>query len=575
MILPLILFLAQDVFSGNDGQKPFVKRDPCQEIGSRNCRTVYYDPNDPKGQDNAKKQCFAQQKECGKNGGGCDCWTMPDRPVSVPVIPLRQNRLPAATSLPPQRQYPLNEHFSSGPPPPGRRIYPSDLGPGLTRDVQAGRCQTALHNQRDLYLNCPGYIPDFVNDRLQRDPTAPDPAKPAPIRLYGGVSTTEGGPTPEGANARPSRFGVGNIDEADPPLLVTAKVLQGIDDCLKENLSSDIAMLPLSYAAQRYRGLKSLMAAYGIVGNVGTLIHDLNATLAPGQSLGDASYELGRLLCEGYSLKDVLDAKKNPLVEPEPPGLPPVRPTSPSVVRPTSVPRGPRPTPTYQDPATKSALARGIPLVDHKALQAKAQEKGWNIVVRDSNPLAMKWIGHPNAVAKPMDVKAKTLKPPTPEQQRRMSPAEKLQEKQKEPYYGLASAHGMTSGELSLLRLKGYGVDDPTKGYLLRTPAGKWMYSDIDIHGIYDRAGNDAWPKTPDGERALLDELNDSTLVRMFEHPPQDNFARRNDPTGPSFGPQPPATVYTHDGRNLFVDSVAAMQSAYRELGIDWSRIYP
>jgi hypothetical protein len=564
MMIPLLLLVAgrlaaQDVFSANDGEKPFVKRDPCQERRSRNCGTIYYNPNDANGRDSAARECERFIKQCAKPGGGCDCWTMPDRPLSMTPAQRRPqpNQTPAASAPTPRpRNQPLPaDLFNVGPPPPGQRVEPGELGPRLTAEVQNGRCQMATHNGKGTYLNCPGHLPDLINDRLQKDPTAPDPAKPAPIRLYGSVSQSEGPATGTGTG-HASRFGVGNINEADPPLLVTAKVLQGIDDCLKENLISDIAMLPLGYASQRYRGLKSLMAGFGMVGSVGTLVHDLQETLVPGQSLGDAAYEVGRLLCEGYTLKDAMKLGKA-----ESPGLDPVRPVA-------------KPTPAYKDPNVRSALERGIPLVDHKALQAMAQDKGWNIIVRDSNPAAMKWVGHPDAVAKPVDVKAKTLKPPTWEQATRMSPAEKAQERQNAPYYGLASAKGMTSGELSLLRLKGYTVDDPTKGYLLRTPEGKVMYSDIDIHGIYDRAGNDMWPKTPEGERAMLEEMNDSTLERMFQHGPQDNYARRNDPTGPSYGAQPPATVYTHDGRNLFLDSVSAMEAAYREMGIAWESIY-
>jgi len=67
---------------------------------------------------------------------------------------------------------------------------------------------------------------------------------------------------------------------------------------------------------------------------------------------------------------------------------------------------------------------------------------------------------------------------------------------------------------------------------------------------------------------------NGATLGRMFRHGPQDHYARRNDPTGPRQGAQPPATMYAHDGRNLFLNSVDAMGAAYREMGIAWESLY-
>ncbi|MEO8369356.1 MAG: hypothetical protein ABI806_09155 [Candidatus Solibacter sp.] len=582
LLLAAMPLAAQDVFSSGDA-KPAQRENPCLVSNPNgNCKTFYYDPDAQNGLKDATAQCFAYTKTC-----KCDCWTMPNaKPAPTPLKPQAPITLPGGISTgatprpntPGWTPVPPGEVFGSGPgymsprPPPGQKILPGEVGPGIRAAVQAGKCKTALHNQRDIYLNCPGYVPDLVNDRLQPDPNAPDPA-PSPIKLYGTISTSD--QPPDGAsdkgNGNGSRFGVGNINDADPPLLVTAKMMEGIDDCLKENLRSDIAMLPLTYAAQRYRGLKSIMTAYGVLGNANSVVADINKTLAPGQSLGDRSYEIGRLLCEGYSLGDALHPKGGDAGG-EGPALDPIRPVNrPAIARPA----GPKPTPAYRDPTVKSALERGITLEDHKALNGIAQANGWNIAVRDSNPYAMRWIGHPDAVAKPVDVKAKTLKPPTAQQLAKMSPAEKAAEAAKAPYYGLATAQGMTSGELSLLRLKQYKVDDPTKGYLLRTPEGKVMYSDIDIHGIYDKAGNDVWPKTPEGEKALIDGLNGSTLERMFQHGPQDVYPRRNDPTGPSFGPQPPVTIYTADGRTLFIDSIPKLEAAYREMGVDWNTIYP
>lgn len=527
--------LGQDVFSSGDRKKtpakPSRQRDvlivretppenPCKSNRSmKDCGAFYYNPAEAGSLDNAKNQCFRFCAKYGGPGPACECYTVPDRwgaggaaSVSEPIRPAIRPNV-------------------------GPTVNPIETGP-----------------------------------ERRRDSTAPDPANPSPLRLYGGVTKTDGKDQSSKGNGGASRFGVGNINEADPPLLVTAQLLAGIDECLKENLLSDIAFMPLTIAAQRYRGLKSLMLGFGLVGNPATLVHDIQATMAPGQSLGDRSYEIGRLLCDGYQLKDLLNPVKSPLVDADGPGLPPVRPKGEAPAIPPGLGR---PKPAYEDPLVQGTLARGIPLVDHKALQAMAVNKGLNIVVRDSSPYAMKWVGHPDAVSKPVDVKAKTLKPPGQYELAGMSAAEKAREKLKEPYYGLVSAHGMTSGELSLLQLKSYKVDDPSKGYLIRTAEGKMIHSDIDLHGLYDRAGNDAWPKSAAGEQILLREMNETTLMRMFEHGPQDAYPRRNDPKGPSYGPQPPATIYTHDGKVLFADSIASLKGIYQDLGIVWEKIYP
>jgi hypothetical protein len=557
-ILFPVLLQAQDVFASGDKPSPAtLRRDPCKELSSSGgCATFYYNVNDKDGLKNAQKQCTTFIKNCPKKPGGCNCWTLEDgTPLNGSKIDLRDRTVMPGPNKPISAGTSTQRNDDT-PPPPGQRIIPQNLGPRLTASLRDGKCKTTLHNQRDHYLNCPGYVPDLVNDNLQKDSNSPDP-NPSPIKLYGSVSTSNE-PLPNSSdkgNGNGSRFGAGNINDADPPLLITAKILEGIDDCLKANLTSDIGMLPLAFATQRYRGLKSIMTAFGVLGNVNNLAHDINASLAPGQSLGDRSYEIGKLLCEGYSLGDAIRPR------PGAPGYQNAEPLSLEPIRPITR----KPTPTYKDPEVKTALERGIPLVDHKALQGLAQTNGWNIAIRDSSPYAMRWVGHPNAVPKPVDVKAKTLKPNGSIAQSRAN----------DPYFGLASAQGMNSGELSLLRLKGYTVDDPSKGFLLRNPEGKWMYSDIDIHGLYDKAGNNIWPTTKAGENALIDGLNGSTLERMFQHGPQDTYLRRDDPSGPSFGPQPPATIYTHDGRVIFVSNSSDLEAAYTQLGINFKAIYP
>ena len=418
------------------------------------------------------------------------------------------------------------------------------LGPRLQQAVRENRC-TMQRGSDVSALHCPGYNPDLPGDRLHRDPTSRvntgnDPGD-SPIRLYGTVTQTDTpntstngtGDTPPG-----SRFGVGNINEADPPLLITAKLLEGIDDCLKESLAADMVSLPLSYALQKARGLKTIMMAFGYVTTSQSLVADLEALRQPGQPLGDVAYDVGKLLCEGYSLHDAIQHKAAP--EPAP---------------------APRQRLAAGNPP-KSALARGMPLVDDKALRAIAQQDDLIILTRDSNPEAMRWIGRNDAVPKPLEVKAKTLKRPARPSE--AAPDEHLYA----PYYGLASARGMPAAQRVPLEQAGYTIRGPDRGELILDRQGNAMYSDTDLHGAYHAGGTDAWS---DG---LGQRMNDSTLERMIQHGPNDNSPGRNTPGDPSFGPQPPVTAYTPDGV-VHLNTMAEMRDFYRAHNMAFDQIYP
>src|SRR5262249_58393749 len=102
------------------------------------------------------------------------------------------------------------------------------------------------------------------------------------------------------------RFGVADINEADPYLLVTSRAIQGWDDCAKQNAVASLLLYPITYLIQRYRFLKTIIMIYGYGGTAAELVQDIDALRQPGQSLGDVSYYVGRMLCQGYTLKDIL-----------------------------------------------------------------------------------------------------------------------------------------------------------------------------------------------------------------------------------------------------------------------------
>ncbi len=335
-----------------------------------------------------------------------------------------------------------------------------------------------------------------------------------------------------------SRFDLGNINDADPALLITAKVTEGYDNCLKENFVGDLVGVPLNLATRRFRLVRNVAAACSIIGDTGSsarFIADINALREHGQSLADVSKRIGRLICEGKDIKDII-ARRVPMnasVKKKPP---------PEIAEAewhakTNYPKPP------------SALERGIPLNDDRVIQGIAMQEGKIIIVRDSNPLAMKWIGHPNAVPKPLALKMKTLKTG--------------------PHSGLASAKNATPEQILEIQAAGFKIDPKTG--LITTPEGKWLYSDLDVHGVYDTAGRDAW--TGD----LAGKWSSKLVEHMFQHGPHDNWPDRNDiaKAGANYGPKPPVTVYLPDGTKQWLQSVGEMRDFYHANGLPWNQIYP
>ena len=174
---------------------------------------------------------------------------------------------------------------------------------------------------------------------------------------------------------------------------------------------------------------------------------------------------------------------------------------------------------------------------------------------------------------KPVQVKAKTLR--------------------QGPYAGLASAEDLPPEDISALEKEGFRVATPKeisalkqKGEivgnfehdpgiadhkLILNPDGKVLYSDVDIHGVYDLNGKDAW-----GPLTKM-RWNNKLLEDLLQHYPHDRWTFRNDPSvaGKNYGPQPDVTVYLPDGTKQWLRTIAEMRDFYRANNIPWDNIYP
>lgn len=356
-------------------------------------------------------------------------------------------------------------------------------------------------------------------------------------------------PSPE------SRFKVGDINQADPALLVTAKIMEGWDDCAKARLGTSIALLPLKFVIDKYRGLQTLVSAFGYAASIPTLVGDINALRQPGESLGSVAYHVGRLLCDGQDLRSILGkaVNRNTVTH----FLPGQR-VSPTANTPPPIPRAKTPAP--------ASLPNGFTPLDDRLLRNFSHDNKIILILRNSNVSAARWINFPGAVAKPMALKAKSLSPPPDES--RLSPAARSDEAHYAPYYGLASARGLSQAERDAVLKAGYLIQAKCNGEVITTRQGGYIYSDIDVHGIYDLKGN--WA----GSNAALKTLNGTTTQRYFQHRAQDDYVQRNDPRGASFGPQPPVTAYTPNGP-VQLNTMAEMKVFYEANQIDWHALYP
>ncbi|HEY6421460.1 MAG TPA: hypothetical protein VIX59_20880 [Candidatus Binataceae bacterium] len=213
-----------------------------------------------------------------------------------------------------------------------------------------------------------------------------------------------------------------------------------------------------------------------------------------------------------------------------------------------------------QFPPAPDPISRGMPPPVDNALKALAKAKKWVIVVRDSNPAAAQWAGRPGYLPKPQALKAKSIP---------YDPAKPMSE---QPNAGLVRADKLTEQEQKL----GYKLDPGTG---LVSQYGKHFYSDIDLHGVYDTAGNDV-------TRQFFDELmknpqyRNGPLQELIQHYPQDWWQYRNNPAlaGTNYGPQvgggKTVTAYLPDS-TVQLNTVQQMKALYTQNNINFSSIYP
>jgi hypothetical protein len=208
-------------------------------------------------------------------------------------------------------------------------------------------------------------------------------------------------------------------------------------------------------------------------------------------------------------------------------------------------------------PPASDPVSRGMPPAVDDALKALAKKNKWTIIVRDSNPAAERWMGKQGYLPKPQALKQKSIP---------YDPAKPMSE---QPYAGLVRADELSAQEQQL----GYKID-PNTG--LVSQDGKYFYSDIDLHGVYDSAGNDVTDQFFN-ELIKDPQYRNSPLQELVQHYPQDRWQFRNKP-GPNYGPQvgdgKTATAYLPNS-TVSIETLAQMKALYSENKINFSWLYP
>ncbi|MFN0135204.1 MAG: hypothetical protein ACKVS9_03705, partial [Phycisphaerae bacterium] len=195
---------------------------------------------------------------------------------------------------------------------------------------------------------------------------------------------------------------------------------------------------------------------------------------------------------------------------------------------------------------------------------------------RDSNEAALKHMQDKTKGPKPEDLKAKTLKSGRNVGLAAASPTDpRLTEM-------LAAMPSKKTGKPPMpydefvetqLTKKGFWAD-PNDDYVVKSDKySGGYYSDYDLHGVYDKKGNDVYSE------AVRKDLNDRMGREMVQHGPHDDWPKRNHPeAGPNRGPQPPVTAYVPingEVKKFHLTTREEMKAFYEAWGIPWSKIYP
>lgn len=214
-------------------------------------------------------------------------------------------------------------------------------------------------------------------------------------------------------------------------------------------------------------------------------------------------------------------------------------------------------------PKPLSPLQRGLLLADQKFFERLAAARQQTFIIRDANPGALRWVGRSGYKPKPMDVKGKSLT-------RAELPAGMAGQ-----YEGLASARGLSAAERKALTDQDYSIGSPSEFEVIRDRQGNAFYSDIDLHGVYNRDGTSGW------SNELHAELDCGLFDRGVRHGPHDVWPDRNNlaKAGPNYGPQigngKTITAILPDGQIVRAATLAEMKQLYRAIGVDFSKIYP
>jgi hypothetical protein len=216
--------------------------------------------------------------------------------------------------------------------------------------------------------------------------------------------------------------------------------------------------------------------------------------------------------------------------------------------------------------AGRDPLDRGLLLPDENYMKKLAASKCLVILVRNSSPPALRWIGQSGYKPKPMAIKGKTL--------RDKDFPDGYPEEQKKKYLGLASAKGMEPADRRKLTDAGYIIQSGFPELILDQDGSKF-YSDTDLHGVYNTNGTNAWSDQ------LGQQLKCNTLDQGIQHPPHDDWPDRNnkaiagDNAGPQIGGGQSITAILPDGRTLQINTLAEMKQLYKAIGVNFNSVYP
>jgi hypothetical protein len=357
-------------------------------------------------------------------------------------------------------------------------------------------------------------------------------------------------------------YGLFGEGQPDPIVMFADGTSKGLADCFEEDVKPEnLVAGAILGKLKKFQRVGQAVSTLGKANNLASIYEQLRQ-FNPNMNDYQLGRYLARLLCEGRDLAELGGGGGRKAGGPDagPDQRPPPRRANERRAeeggkKPPDEPDPVAPKPHF--PPAPDPLKRGMPLEDHKQLVKLAVGEKKIIVVRDSNPWAMRWAGRPRHAPKPQDVKGKTI------------PYEPKKSAEENQFAGLASAKGMSEADRRALLEKGYTIRGEQQ--IIVDPKGNRLYSDTDLHGVYDLNGKDAWSK------GMGQKMNDAFLENMIQHDPHDVWPDRNnlDVAGSNAGPKPPITAYMPDGTTQHMKTIPEMKQFYQANGMDWNALYP